>query len=101
MGFEWIVILKKNKMRHKAVTARKTYPLEFDFRKGSVLRADRYTFHGVEGRVGTINNLSEYRVLSVEVGLFSIRNEKLGLVRVRARIGHGDDAARVELRAVR
>ena len=68
---------KEQDETHKAVTARKTYPLEFDFRKGSVLRADRYTFHGVEGRVGTINDLSEYRVLSVEVGLFGVRNEKL------------------------
>ena len=41
--------------------------------------------------------LPEDCVLAVEVGLLRVRDEELGLVRVRARVRHSQDTAIVEL----
>ena len=46
-------------------------------------------------------HLAEDRVFAVEVWLLCIRDEELGLVRVGTRIGHGENAAVVELVQVR
>ena len=42
-------------------------------------------------------HLAEDGVLAIEVRLLRVGDEELGLVRVRARVCHGEDAASVEL----
>lgn len=78
---------------------------------------DCHAFHCVEGGVCAIDHPfyatqpneylreqeyeslpSKYGVLGVEVRLFRIGNEKLGLVRIRARVGHGHDSTGIEFK---
>ncbi len=79
-----------------------------------VLWIDGHSLHGVEGRVGAIYDLkvqsacrrcdvrsaahlAEDGVLAIEMWLLRIGDEELGLVGVRARVGHRQDPAIVEL----
>ncbi len=52
-----------------------------------------YAFYGIIVRKCSQSfcserQLTKYRVLTVKVGLWSISNEKLGTIRIRARISH-------------
>lgn len=45
-----------------------------------------------------VYSLSEDGIISVEVRLFGVGDEELSFIRIRARVGHGNNAAIVELR---
>ena len=70
---------------------------QFDLVDRSVFVCDWYTFHSVQSRVCTIDHFPEYSVLSVKMGLFSIRNKKLRFICVRTGVGHCNDTACIEL----
>lgn len=71
---------------------------EFHLRQRAVLVVDRNAFHGIERGVMTIYYLAKDGIFRVQMGLLGIRDEELGLVGIRARICHCNDATGIELR---
>lgn len=74
-----------------------TYIDELDFIERPVLVVDGNTLDSIEGGVVAVNDLAKDSVLAVKMCLLRICKEELGLVRVGARVSHGNNAARVEL----
>jgi hypothetical protein len=56
--------------------------------EGSVFCVNGCSLHRIQ-HIKSINDLSEYRIDVVQVGLLSVRDEKLLFVRVRTTICHG------------
>jgi len=71
---------------------------QLDFAEGAIFVIDGDTFHGIQGRVCTVDDLAKYRILCVEMRLLGIGDEELGFVRIRARVGHGNYTASIELK---
>ena len=70
---------------------------EFDVRQRTVFVVDGNTLHDVQYGILSIYYLAKDGVFGIKVCLFSIRDKELGLVGVRSRICHCDDATGVEL----
>lgn len=74
-----------------------TYVCQLDLIQRAIFVVHWHSFHGVQGGVGAIDDFAEDGVLSIQVRLFAVCYEELGLVRVGARISHSHHATGVEL----
>lgn len=75
----------------------RTYVGQFNLIQRTVFVVNWSSLHGIQGGVCTIDDLSKDGVLAVQMGLFDVCYEELGLVRIWSRVGHGYHAAGVEL----
>ena len=74
-----------------------TYVGQVNLTQRPVFVVDWHPFHGVQSRVRAINDLAEDGVLAIQMRLLAVCYEKLGLVRIWARICHSHHPTGVEL----
>jgi len=72
---------------------------QFNLAEWSILVIHEHTLHGVESRVGTIDDFAEYCVLGVEMRLLGIGDEELGFVRIWSGVCHSHYSTCIELQS--
>jgi hypothetical protein len=81
MGFAWIVTFVTD-LEIATVRSENTHAVQFYFGEWTVLCIDWFSFHEIQRRVFTVNDLAKDGIFTVEMLLLRVRYEKLRFVRV-------------------